>query len=151
MRCVCASAGAGNESANAARMAHARRATIVTRDMDCLLRLPVVPARCGRVVPPLWCRKFTQIQPVATTHGRASCRRREVPPQRHALLERADVDRIRAELAIEEIVAQRARDGAKRELLPGHLVFAEEPHLEALRTRPEIEIDEARAEHDVHL
>ncbi len=56
-----------------------------------------------------------------------------------------------AELAVEEIVAQRARDGSKREIVPGDRGFVEEPHLEALRSRSEPEIEQTGAEHDVEL
>ena len=40
-----------------------------------------------------------------------------------------------AELAIEEVVAQRAADRAERHLLPRDLVLVEQPHFEALRAR----------------
>src|SRR6266567_4262929 len=56
-----------------------------------------------------------------------------------------------SELAVEEIIAQRARDGSKRQLVPGDRRFVEEPHLEALRSRSEAEIEQTRAEHDVDL
>src|SRR5262252_1415022 len=55
-----------------------------------------------------------------------------------------------AKLAIEEVVAQRARDSPKCELAPGHVVLLEQPHFQALRTRPEVR-SEPRPEHHVHL
>src|SRR5678815_2224221 len=45
----------------------------------------------------------------------------------------------------------RDSDRPKRELGPRNLAFVEQPDLEALRARTEIEIEQPRAEHHVHL
>ena len=57
----------------------------------------------------------------------------------------------RAELAIEEEVAQRPRDRAERERLPRDFGLVEQAHLEALGAGTEIEIEQARAKHHVDL
>src|SRR5690348_10714971 len=70
---------------------------------------------------------------------------------RRAPLERAHVDGKSPELPVQEIEAQRARDGTERQLAPWNRVFIEQPHLEAFRPGPEVEIEQPRAEHDVDL
>src|SRR6266496_2943969 len=61
--------------------------------------------------------------------------------------ERADARGKVSLLAIQEIVAQRSPDRAKRELFPRYFVFAEQPHLEAFGAGAEVEIEEPRPEH----
>src|SRR5215470_15227462 len=66
-------------------------------------------------------------------------------------LECAHMSRKRAKLTVEKIVAQRPRDRAKGDLAPRHVVLLEQPHLDALGARTELEVDQAGAEHHVDL
>src|SRR5215471_9385060 len=70
---------------------------------------------------------------------------------RRPSLERAHVQAELSELAIEEIVAQRACDGAKGEIVPRNRVLLEELNFEAFRSRAEAQIQQARPEHHVDL
>src|SRR5260221_5540662 len=56
-----------------------------------------------------------------------------------------------AELAIEEIVAQRARNGAEGQLIPRDFFLAKQRDFEAFGSRAEIEVAERRTEHHVDL
>src|SRR6266545_1763179 len=82
---------------------------------------------------------------------RSLARPEQLRLERRAPFQRTDAHRKFAEFAIEKIVAQRARDGAKRNLAPRDVRFVEEPHFEALRSGLEVEVEQARAEHDVDL
>src|SRR5579862_480088 len=52
---------------------------------------------------------------------------------------------------VQEVVAKRARDRAKRERFPRNLAFVEEPHFEAFGPWAEIEIEKTRTKHHIHL
>ena len=55
------------------------------------------------------------------------------------------------ELAVKEEIAQRARDRAKGERLPGDVGLVVECNLEAFRAGSEVEVEEPRAKHHVDL
>src|SRR5512134_1332333 len=57
----------------------------------------------------------------------------------------AGVETERAGRAVGVVVPERRRDGAERDLPPRDRAFRKELHLEALRARPEVEVDEPRA------
>src|SRR5215472_13509200 len=80
-----------------------------------------------------------------------SARTREPRIARRPPLDYAHVRRESAELAVEEEVAQRARDRAERDIAPRDLVLDKEPNLDALRSGTEIEIEQPRAKHHVDL
>src|SRR4051794_33082209 len=66
-------------------------------------------------------------------------------------VERAAAERETAALAVQEPAAKRARDRAKRERFPGNVFLTEQLDLETFAARPEIQVEQARAIHHVHL
>ncbi len=97
------------------------------------LSAPSRPLRANRAAAAGSSRRGDRFLPRCLAHQRADARRKD------------------ALLAIEEIVAQRSANRAKRKPLPRYLVFAEQPYLEAFRAGLEVEIEEPGAEHHVEL
>src|SRR5271169_7194409 len=87
----------------------------------------------------------------SATRGNELACAHQLRPQRCTPVERADMHREATQFAIEKEVAQGAGDGPKRKLAPGNLGFVEEAHVEAFRSRAEIEIDQPGAKHDIEL